>query len=79
MGQLGYTEQGILHASVGLLGICSFIQLINGIESWNEVSPQRRKLSSLMPESIAGSLKEKTEKGVASALEDLLLDVSPTD
>jgi hypothetical protein len=38
MSQLGDTEQSVLYASMGPSGFCAFMQLVNGMEGWDEGS-----------------------------------------
>ena len=55
------------------------IELINGVESWDTSSLQRRELGNFMPQSVATSLQKEAKEGIASTLDQLLLDLGTVD
>ena len=64
---------------MGITAACTVIEFIDGIKSWNTVPLQGGELGNFMSQSIAASLKEKAQEGVASAIDQLLLYLSTID
>ena len=75
MCQLGDTLESILHPFMSTFGACLVVELSNGSEVGNHHPLYGRELGNLMPESIAGSFIEETEKRIFSALYHLLLNM----